>query len=57
MDDNSADMFLQGRVAEARRVNWSRSLLEYLGMTRDEYASWFMTGIVPDRVKRVWRLK
>jgi len=30
------------------------TLLEYLGMTGDEYADWFTTGHVADRVKRVW---
>lgn len=29
-------------------------LAEFLGMTYGEFAQWFGSGIVPDRVKRVW---
>lgn len=50
-----ADEFLIGRVTEYRRSGFERSLLEYLGMTSDEYGQWFTTGIVPARVLRVWR--
>ena len=51
------DEFLQGRVAEYRRhvgCSCSITLLEYLGMTADEYAVWFLTGQVPARVARTW---
>jgi hypothetical protein len=55
------DEFLQGRVAEYYRQSdaFTRKfpLTEYLGMTPDEYASWFATGQVPDRVARVWTFR
>ena len=52
----AADEFMKGRVAEYHRSGFERSLLEYLGMTPDEYAGWFLTGTVPARVLRVWKL-
>lgn len=30
------------------------ALTTFLGMTYDEFANWFGSGIVPERVKRVW---
>lgn len=48
------DEFLKGRVAEYHRSGFTRSLLEYIGMSPDEYASWFFTGEVPARVARTW---
>jgi hypothetical protein len=48
------DEFLCGRVAEYYSSGFTRSLLEYLGMTPEEYARWFFTGQVPSRVARVW---
>lgn len=49
------DAFLTGRVAEYRRSGFGRSLLEYLGMTPEEYGDWFTTGVVPARVQRTWQ--
>jgi hypothetical protein len=52
----SPDEFMIAKVAEYRRSGFARELLEYLGMTREEYAEWFTTGVVAPRVLRVWRL-
>lgn len=53
--------FLEGRVAEWYRHDeegWGGGrripLLEYLGMTRDEYGDWVTTGIASSRVRRCW---
>lgn len=55
------DEFLCGRVAEYQRqqacCTLRCSLLEYMGMTADEYAGWFQTGKVPARVARVWSIR
>lgn len=38
-----------------RRSDYPYSLLEFMGMTPDEYAGWIMNGTVPERVMRVAR--
>jgi hypothetical protein len=48
------DEFLKAKVAQYRRSGFGRSLLEYLGMTPDEYGEWFLTGHVASRVLRTW---
>lgn len=55
--DEVTDEFLQGRVAAYYRLPGSLchiTLLDFLGMTADEYAGWFLTGQVPGRVARTW---
>lgn len=54
------DDFLKGRVSEwykhedngwyGRRIG----ILEYLGMTLDEYARWVTDGVIAPRMYRIW---
>jgi hypothetical protein len=59
-DDQAWDEFIQGRAAEYEMVQdryggrWHIPKLEYLGMTGGEYAAWFLTGFVAERVRRAW---
>lgn len=55
--------FLEGRVAEWQRwedTGWRGRripILEYLGMTADEYAAWVIADVIAPRVVRGWTRK
>lgn len=58
-DDEEWEALLLGRAQEWRAHRDSGCpcnvpLLEYLGMTRDEFSEWVAHGTVSDRVRRVW---
>jgi hypothetical protein len=59
LTDSEAHRFLLGR-AEAWYVipkgQEPCGLLEFLGMTSDEFVSWQVTHVVPARVRRIWDL-
>ena len=50
------DGFFQHRTRDWHEYRPECTLAEYLWMTEDEYAKWLTTGVVADRVLRVWGL-
>jgi hypothetical protein len=53
--DLTLSEFLQERVTEWYRGVEAHgfSILDYLGMTRDEYAAWVVDDVISDRIQRI----
>lgn len=49
----SDEEYLRLMVGDYYRSDWDRGLLEFTGMSPDEFAEWFTSGVVPERVMRV----
>ncbi len=58
VNDLGWEAFLRYKVASYQSQNQGFRrrfpLIQYLGMTQDEYADWSVNGVISDRVKKGW---